>query len=31
MQVQSKKPEFEDIKSIIEHMDVDHNGKLAYN
>lgn len=31
MNGQVAKPEFEDICSIIKHLDVDFNGKLAYN
>lgn len=31
MKEQESNPDFKDISQIIEHMDVDHNGRLAYN
>jgi Ca2+-binding EF-hand superfamily protein len=31
MKEQEGKPDFKDLGDIIEHMDVDHNGRLAYN
>lgn len=31
MKEQEANPDFKDLGQVIEHMDVDHNGRLAYN